>query len=126
MKTRTIIIFFQFILFVSCSNIQTYPGKALIVNRSIDNSLQDSAMIYGYVLDAKEKKPLSNCTILVKETNSAVYSDSTGYFFLKLLPETYTVMCFAEHSDTLLLENLKILTNEKVEVKFLRTVVIYF
>ena len=126
MKTFKLIIFFLFIVFISCSNIQTYPGKALIVNRSIDNSLQDSAMVYGYVLDAKKKKPLGNCTILVKEANSIVYSDSTGYFSLKLLPKTYTVMCFAEYSDTLLLENLKILPNEKVEVKFLRSVVINF
>ena len=116
------------LLFSSCLNTKIYEGKALIVSRSFDTSLQDSAMIYGYVLDAAEKQPLWNSsTIIVEETQTTTYSDSTGYFSMKLLQGTYTVVCFDPlvTNDTLKLENTVIFPNEKVEIKFLKGVVIW-
>jgi len=125
MKTFKLIIFFLIIIFVSCLDVRIYPGKALIVNRSFDISLQDSAMICGYVLDAAEKTPLWNSSkILVENTEISTFCDSTGYFFIKLLPGTYTIICFDPlvTDDTLKLKSLKILSNEKVEIKFLKRV----
>ena len=128
MKIRIIIILLLFIVCVSCLNVQVYPGKVLIVNRSIDNSLQDSSMVCGYVLDAAEEKPFWNSSkILVEKTEIFTFCDSTGYFFMKLLPGTYSIVCFDPlvTGDTIKLNNLKIFPGEKVEVKFLKTVTIW-
>jgi hypothetical protein len=125
MRTFKFTVFFIFIIFISCLDVHIYPGKALIVNRFFDNSLQDSALIYGYVLDAAEEKPLwDSSKILVEKTEISTFCDSTGYFFMKLQPGAYNIVCFNPivTDDTLKLDNLKILPHEKVEIKFLKKV----
>jgi len=122
MKFFTIIFLFVLLLFASCLNTKIYEAKALIVSRSFDTSLQDSAMIYGYVRSAAYEEILPyNMIVLIQETKTTTECDSLGNFSLKLLSGTYTVMCFnpSVTDDTLKLENLKILPNEKVEIKFL-------
>jgi len=117
------------LLFSSCNkNTTIYEGKALVINRSFDDSLQDSVMIYGYVLSAADENPFWNSsTILIEDTKTSTVCDSSGFFSLKLLSGTYTVICFdpSVTDDTLKLENLKTLPNEKVEIKFLKRVVVW-
>ena len=128
MKTLNFAIIFIFIVFISCLSVHIYPGKAIIVNRSFDDSLQDSAMIYGYVLDAAEKKPLWNSSkISIEKTELFTFCDSTGFFLIKLLPGIYNIVCFCPivTDDTLKLDNIKFLPNEKIEVQFLKKVVVW-
>ena len=114
---------------MSCiKNTIIYEGKALIINRSFETSLQDSVMIYGYVLSAADENPFWNSSIiLIENTKTATVSDSLGFFSLKLLSGTYAVICFdpSVTNDTLKLENLKTLPNEKVEIKFLKRVEVW-
>jgi len=115
------------VLFISCNRVQIYPGRIEIVERSFDYSLQDSAAIHGYVLEAYEEKPTLSCrsTILIVETGATTQDNDSGYFFIKLLPGTYTVerfFTFPTWNDTMRLENLKILPNEKVKIKFFRRI----
>jgi len=120
-KILTTFFLFVLLLFLSCVNTKIYEGKVQIINRSFDTSLQDSAMIYGYVLSAADENPLSNRTILIKETKNSVFSDSIGLFSMKFLPGTYTIVCFYPPAtdSSLELDNFKILPNEKIEIKFL-------
>lgn len=125
-----LIFIFAFATFFSCLSIHVTHGKAEIVNRSFDCSLQDSAMICGYVLDAYGTHPVYS-SVFIENTGNSVFSDSTGYFSVKLLPGTYTVICDPVHpadtrgyTQTQKLENLTILPNEKIEVKFLITSVV--
>ena len=54
------------LLFPSCNNNTIiYEGKALIINPSFDDSLQDSVMIYGYVLSAADENPFWNSSTIV-------------------------------------------------------------
>jgi len=123
MKTLKVTTFFLCIIFFSCAGIHIYPGEALIVSRSFNNSLQDSAMICGYVFDALEENPLWNWTIsVVGNTEMTTNTDSNGYFLIKLLPGTYNIIC---SEDTPKLYNIKILPNEKIEVRFLKKVVVW-
>ncbi|MCL2412809.1 MAG: carboxypeptidase-like regulatory domain-containing protein [Bacteroidales bacterium] len=114
-------------LFTSCRNVQIFPERIEIVERTIDHSLRDSAVIYGYVLDAFMKEPLwrNPSVILVTQTGTTTLSDSTGFYSIKLLPGTYTIEVFCSFStvgDTLRLENLNLLPNERVKIKFFKRV----
>lgn len=109
-------------LFTSCRCVQIFPERIEIVERSFDYSFQDSAMIYGYVLDAFMGEPhWKPQVILITETETTTLTDSTGYYFMKLLPGTYTIEVFCSFvtaGDTLRLENLNLLPNEKVKINF--------
>ena len=121
-----ITVIFILVALTACNEVKIYPGRVEIVDRSFDQTLQDSAMIHGYVLDASEEKPLWNLSvILITETGDTTLCDSIGYYFIKLLPGIYTVECFyllPTQNDSLKLENLKILPNEKVQVNFFKEV----
>ena len=113
---------------VSCHKVHIYPGKAIIVNRSIDATLNDSAIIFGMVYSAEdEKTPELNADIWIESPNIKTNSDSTGFFNLKLLSGTYTIKCLGKFSNEdmiIELKNLSILPNEKVEVRFLQGIII--
>ncbi|MCL2412808.1 MAG: hypothetical protein FWC98_01570, partial [Bacteroidales bacterium] len=82
-------------LFTSCREVQIFPGRIEIVERSFDPLLQDSAMVQGYVLDALMEYPFWNPQVVfIAETGATALSDSTGFYFMKLLPGTYTVEVF--------------------------------
>ena len=122
---KIIFVFVFAIFFSSCSNSPKiiYKGQASIIGQSFDTSLLDSAMIYGHVLLAyPNRAPSHNTTILVVETGTTTFSDSTGFFSIKLLPGTYSVMC---SEDTPKLNLMTIHPNEKVEVEFIVRVEIW-
>ncbi|GAB6278022.1 MAG: hypothetical protein STSR0006_00170 [Lentimicrobium sp.] len=113
---------------ISCRKVHTYPSIAIIVNRLIDTTLNDSALIFGYVYSAEdEKTPELNANIWIEDTNIKTNSDSSGFFSLKLLSGTYTIKCLGKYSNEdmiIELKNLSILPNERIEVKFLQGVII--
>ena len=127
MNMKILTTFFLLVLlsFASCNkNTIIYEGKASIISRSFDTSLQDSAMIYGYVRSAAYEDilpPYNIPTIFIRETNATTECDSLGYFSLKLLQGTYTVVCSEDCPDL----KITIRSNEKVEIKFLIRVVIW-
>ncbi|HEY4787176.1 MAG TPA: hypothetical protein VIH57_14055 [Bacteroidales bacterium] len=66
--------------------------KAIIINRSTDLTLKDSALIYGTVCSAMdEKTPGFNAKVWVEGTNILTTVDLSGSFSIKLAPGIYTI-----------------------------------
>jgi hypothetical protein len=111
------------ILINSCRQIQYYESKAIIMSRTIDVSLADSVLIYGMVYDAVELSLIiPDAKIWIEENNIETTSDYTGFFSLKTTAGTYTIKCLQNHKDeefTAILEDIVLLPNEKIEIKFL-------
>lgn len=131
MKTyfkATFLVFLLLCMVISCRKVHTYHSKAIIVKRSVDMTLNDSALIYGMVYSAEdEKTPELYANIWVEDTDLKTNSDSTGFFSIKLLPKNYTIKCLGKFSNkdmTIELKNISILPNEKIEVKFLQGIII--
>ncbi|MDR2907924.1 MAG: hypothetical protein LBU91_08055 [Bacteroidales bacterium] len=114
-------------LLISCNDVNIYPGRAEIVNRSLDYALQDSVIICGYVLSSDTESPSWNrFTIQIVETGMSTQDDSTSYFSMKLLlnDKICTIKCNREFTEEEVptLKITSILPNEKIEVKFLHKV----
>jgi hypothetical protein len=116
-------------LFTSCHTEERYLGSVEIIERSVDNSLQDSVIIYGYVLvrdmHGKNRPPYlyERPTIKILETETTTQSNDSGYFSIKMLHGTYTIECFfpsTPWNGNPKLENIKISPNEKIKVKFIK------
>ena len=112
----------------ACRKTQIYEGKAIIVSRSIDTTLKDSALIYGTVCSAdNENLRLVNAAIWIGGTSIKTTSNDTGFFSIKFLPNTYTIKYLGQYYSTDMtgeLANIVVLPNEKIEVKFLQKVVV--
>lgn len=114
------------LMLASCSPIVNTPGRVEIVSRTFDYSLQDSAMVHGYLLDVLSEEPLflHRATISIVETGGVTQDNDSGYFSIKLLPGTYTIRVIDDRY--LRIENVQylkisnILPNEKIKVKFFR------
>lgn len=124
----TILLIILLVMVVSCHKVHTYPSKAIIVNRSIDTTLRDSSLIFGYVYSAgDEKTPEMYANIWIEGTKIKTNSDKSGFFSMKLLSGTYTIKCLGEFSnedEIIELKNLSVLPNERIEVKFLQGIII--
>lgn len=108
----------------SCRRVIYYPSKSMVISRSIDAQLKDSAMIYGKVFYAPFRHSVvPNATVWIEEANVKTLSNDTGYFSLKVLPGKYTVKCYMDDPEeefTVVRKDLTISANEKVEVRLLR------
>ena len=124
----TILVFFLLCMAISCRKVYTYHSKAIIVKRSIDSTLNDSAFIYGMVYSAEdEKTPEINANVWIEGNNIQTNSDSTGFFSIELLSGIYTIKCpgkFSNEDLIIELKNISILPNEKIEIKFLQGIII--
>src|SRR3989304_6940734 len=116
MKTyckTTILVIILLGMVISCRIVHTYPSKAIIVNRSIDTTLRDSSLIFGYVYSAgDEKTPEINANIWIEGTKIKTNSDKSGFFSMKLLSGTYTIKCLGEfrnEDEIIELKNLSVL-----------------
>jgi hypothetical protein len=123
------LVFCMFLLgTTACRKTKTYEGKAIIVSRSIDTTLKDSALIYGTVCSAdNENLRLVNAAIWIDGTNIKTTSNDTGFFNIKFLPNTYTIKYLGQYYSADMtgeLANIAVLPNEKIEVKFLQKVVV--
>lgn len=107
----------------SCRHVAYIESKAIIVSRTIDIALKDSAMIYGMVYyAADEKTPVPNANVWIETSNLKTTSDNAGFFSLKIAPGTYTIKCLGEYSSqefTMVIKDLLLSPNEKVEIRFL-------
>lgn len=121
-------IFFPVVLQISCRKVHVYESSSEIAGRSIDTALKDSALIFGTVYDASDKNfTLSGVNIWIEGTDIKTTSDAQGKFNLKLLPGIYTIKCLKPFSNeifTAVLNNISIVSNEKVEIRFFHGVMI--
>ena len=124
LKVRLLVIFSLLITISACRHVYYDPSKSLIVSRSFDVQLKDSAMIYGNVYYVgNQKTPIPQAHIWIENSSIKTLSDLAGYFSLKVLPGKYTIKCFRDDPNeefTVVLKDLSILPNEKVEVNLLR------
>ncbi|MCL2412810.1 MAG: hypothetical protein FWC98_01580 [Bacteroidales bacterium] len=112
--------------FISCSPIVNTPGRIEIVSRTIDHSLQDSAVIHGYLLSVLDERPFffHRAEISIVETGFTTQDSDSGYFSIKILPGTYTIKVLDDRY--LRIENAQylrvsdVLPNEKIKVIFFR------
>lgn len=121
-KIEFLLVFFLFVLINSCRHIVVVDSRAVIVSRSIDLALNDSALIYGTVFFGEDEKvPMSNANIWIEGGNIKTTSDDMGLFSIKISPGKYTVKCLGEQYEekfTAVLNNLSVSPNEKAEIKF--------
>ena len=89
------------------------PGK---------NSLSDSVLIFGNVYTAIDNRtPEIYARIWVNELTKGTYSDSSGFYSLKLPSGVYTINCKRENGSDEFIETRKdisLLPNEKIEIYF--------
>ncbi len=123
LKISLLILFIFLISLISCRRVNYTKSDAIIVNRTFDSSLGDSALIYGMVYyAADEKTPYENANIWIANSNIKTTSDNTGFFSLKIIPGLYTIKCLGQYSSqefTMVIKDLSISSNEKIEIRFL-------
>lgn len=108
---------------IACRKVHYYPSRSMVISRSLDAQLKDSAMIYGKVSEAPFRDyAIPNATVWIEEVNVKTLSNDSGYFSLKVLPGKYTVKCYRNDPGeefTVVRKDLAVSTNEKVEVRLL-------
>ena len=106
----------------SCHKVYIYEGKAIVLNKTSDLTLNDSVLIIGNVYSAYDTLPEFNAIVWIDGTNIKTSTDSLGYFSIKLPPGTYTIKCHRS-GDTgeqpQVLKDIQLLPNEKLKVEFL-------
>lgn len=115
-------LFFIFSLMESCRQVHSYPGKTVIIDRTIDKSLNDSILIFGKVYDVgNNNKPAIRARVWVAELTKDALSDNIGSYSLKLPSGVYNIQCNTEYGSGEFIESLKdisLLPNEKIEIDF--------
>ena len=122
MKTAILISSILLILVWSCRRVVIVDSSAEIISRSIDETLNDSALIYGFVYDAGTiKSPYPNANIWIEGSDLKTTSDISGNFSLAVLPGTYTIKCLGDQQEerfTAVVKDITLLPNEKIEIRF--------
>lgn len=122
MRQIKLVSFFLIIIIPACRIVHVYEGKSIIISRTIDTSLNDSALIFGYVYSAIDEispEPFAEIWIDGKDTKTT--ADKSGYFYLKIPAGLCTIKCKGKYSNDDEIEEIKDLTvikNEKIELKF--------
>ncbi len=122
MKTAILISSILLILVWSCRRVVIVDSSAEIISRSVDEALNDSALIYGFVYGAETtNSPFPNANIWIEGSNLKTISDIYGNFSLPVLPGTYTIKCLGNQYDKRFTAIVKVVTlspNEKIEIRF--------
>lgn len=121
LRVKYLAVFIFLIIIVSCHKVYIYEGKAIIISRSTDLGLKDSALISGIVFSADEAKaPEFDAVIWVDGTDINTTVDSLVSFSFKLMPGKYTIRCRRKYStdDMVELKNISILPNERIKIEF--------
>ena len=122
MKTTILISLILLILAWSCRRVVIIDSSAEIISRSIDETLNDSALIYGFVYSAGSiNSPYPNTNIWIDGSDLKTISDIYGNFSLKVLPGTYTIKCLRDQYEerfTAEVKNITLSPNEKIEIRF--------
>ncbi len=134
LKSKVLRIFLLFsvlsvsVLFNNCRKVHFYEGRSVIINRTFDQSLNDSALIFGNVFSAVDNTtPEINARIWCDKIPQETLSDFEGYYQLKLPVGTYDINCLGKHSNSNEVEILKelVLTaNEKVMINFYQEITV--
>lgn len=110
------------ILGSSCREVVIIDSSAEIVSRSIDETLNGSALVYGYVYSAgTANRPYLFATVWVEGSDLKANAGTDGNFNLTILPGKYTLKCLSENADpqfTATIKDITLTANEKVEVIF--------
>lgn len=124
LKEIFLIAFILLITISACRHVVLIESKTIIVSRTYDSTLNDSAMIYGLVYYAPDKKyVIPKANIWIEDINVKTISNDSGFYSLKIPPGKYTIRSFMENQNeefVTVLKDLSISSNEKVEVNFLR------
>jgi hypothetical protein len=122
---------FGFILFltallinVSCLNRHFINGRSELVSIT-DTTLNDSSIFMGSVrwvdwpINYTFQGPFE---VWIENTHLKTTSDSSGYYFIKTIPGTYTIKCQSEGNEWAQLieemQNLEIMKNKKIRINF--------
>lgn len=124
-EVSLILILAALVLNSSCLNRQFIKGKTELVSIS-DSTLNDSSIFVGHVqqLDFIGNYPYDAIPfeVWIENTNYRTMTDSTGYYYLKTKPGTYTLMCQTKSNewDKLIEEkrNVNIDKNTKIQIDF--------
>jgi len=121
MKNIILLLALFLIIISSCRQIHFVDGESSILNRSIDISLNDSAMIFGTVYNRQCDFCFeTQAKIWINGTDLNTMTDSKGYFSLKIPAVLSTIKCTRINDRYKVTEELKdilILKNEKIELK---------
>lgn len=125
-EIRLIPIFFiAFVIASSCLNRQFIDGNAEIVSCS-DTTLNDSSLVFGHVYHVdwsnKEDYHENEFEIWIENSDLKTTNDTTGYYSLKIAPETYTIKCQTTYNvwERLIeeVQNIDLAKNTKTEINF--------
>jgi len=107
----------------SCLDRQFVDGRAELISIS-DTTLNDSSIFVGYVhqIGWKGSYPSDFFRVWIENTSYGTSTDTNGYYFLKTLPEKYTIKCqsSSESWDRLVeeMKDIEIAKNKKVRIDF--------
>ncbi len=122
MKTILLISSIFLILAWSCNDPVIVDSSAEIISRSIDETLNDSALIYGFVYGAETiNSPFPDTKIWIEGSDLETTSDIYGNFSLAVSPGTYTIKCLHDQYEerfTAIVKDITLLPNEKIEIRF--------
>lgn len=102
-----------------------YQRKTELVSIS-DSTLNDSSIFVGHVyrVDWTGNYPYDATPfeIWIENTKYSTTTDSTGYYFVKVMPGTYSIKCQSKYNEwEQLIEekrNVKIDKNKKIQIDF--------
>ncbi|HEY3385350.1 MAG TPA: hypothetical protein VGK46_02505 [Saprospiraceae bacterium] len=106
------------------SNFNMKDGRAEVVLVS-DSILNDSSMITGRIYDLNygdQDYPVQAAKVWLNNSSLTTVPGATGYFHIKVLPGTYTVMCERDFNEWPELvekvRDIRIQKNQKVVLHF--------
>ncbi|TAL75876.1 MAG: hypothetical protein EPN88_03195 [Bacteroidetes bacterium] len=123
MKNILLLLALFLIIIYSCRQIHFVDGESIILNRSIDTSLNDSAMIFGtvYYNDCDQCFAFQ-AKIWINGTELNTMTGTKGYFKLIIPSGLSTIKCTRINDQYKIIEEIKdllILKNEKIELKII-------
>ena len=109
----------------SCLNRQFVDGRAEIISTS-DTTLNDSSLIFGHVYHVdwidKVNYNENEFEIWIENTDLSTTNDTTGYYFIKTKPGTFTIKCQSTYNSwERLIEEIKdieLSKNTKTQISF--------
>jgi len=124
-KLSYILILVTLLLSWSCLDRQFIKGRAELISIS-DSILNDSSIFVGHVqqVDWTGNYPYDAIPfeIWIENTKYSTTTDSTGYYYIKTIPGTYSIRCQTKSNEWAQLveekKNVKIDRNKKIQIDY--------